>query len=177
MLFGGPLPAALIPAMRHIFTTLLPALRSGIDPAALFFSDFSLLALDPVTPPPSSSSADSPSPAAGPSPNQAIASLLSPDEQQKGKRAADLRRVAHTIDIFQRIPITLGQEPVDGPINENGVREKARDAKRWRRCTRCTAVMEDYITQRPGVHILVLQERRCFCNGTWNLLTGKQIVI
>jgi mediator of RNA polymerase II transcription subunit 16 len=171
MLFGGPLPAALLPAMRHIFTTLLPTLHSGIDPAKLFFSNFSLLALDPITP----SSTHSPSPTP---PEQTLASLLGPDEQKGGsKRATDLQRIAHTIDIFQRVPITLGQEAVDGPVNENGVREKARDARRWRRCARCTAVMEDYLTQRPGVHILVLQERRCLCGGNWNLLTGKQIVI
>lgn len=169
MLFGGPLPAALVPAMRHIFTTLLPTLRFGIDPARLFFSDFSLLALDPVTP----SSTQSPSPTP---PEQNLASLLGPDQQQN-KRDAALQKIAHTIDIFQRVPITLGQEAVDGPVNENGVREKARDAKRWRRCARCTAVMEDYLTQRPGVHFLVIQERRCFCAGAWNLLTGKQIVI
>jgi mediator of RNA polymerase II transcription subunit 16 len=169
MLFGGPPPAALVPAMRHIFTTLLPTLHLGIDPAKLFFSDFSLLALDPITP----STTHSPSPAP---PEQTLASLLGPD-QQKGKRTADLQRIAHTIDIFQRVPITLGQEAVDGPVNENGVREKVRDGKRWRRCVRCTAVMEDYLTQRPGVHVLVIQEKRCFCNGTWNLLTGKQIVI
>jgi len=170
MLFGGPLPAALVPAMRHIFTTLLPTLRSGIDPAKLFFSDFSLLALDPITP----SSTHSPSPTA---PEQTLVSLLGPEEQKGGKRAADLQRVAHTIDVFQRVPVTLGQEPVDGPVNENGVREKARDAKRWRRCARCTAVMEDYLTQRPGVHFMVLQQRKCFCAGNWILLTGKQIVI
>jgi mediator of RNA polymerase II transcription subunit 16, fungi type len=170
MLFGGPLPAALVPAMRHIFTTLLPTLRSGIDPAKLFFSDFSLLALDPITP----SSTHSPSPTA---PEQTLASLLGPEEQKGGKRAADLQRVAHTIDIFQRVPVTLGQGPVDGPVNENGVREKARDAKRWRRCARCTAVMEDYLTQRPGVQFMVIQQRKCSCAGNWNLLTGKQIVI
>ena len=170
MLFGGPFPAALVPAMRHIFTKLLPDLRSGIDPAKLFFSDFSLLALDPITP----SSTHSPSPTP---PEQTLASLLGPDEQKGGKRAADLQRIAHTIDIFQRVPITLGQEIIQGPVNENGVREKARDAKRWRRCARCTAVMEDYLTQRPAVHFLVIQQRRCFCAGNWNLLTGKQIVI
>ncbi len=171
MLFGGALPAALVPAMRHIFTTLLPALRSGTDPGKLFFSDFSLLALDPVTTP---SSTNSPSPTP---PEPTLAGLLDPDRRQQGKKAADLQRIAHTIDIFQRIPITLGQEAVDGPVNENGVREKARYVKRWRRCARCTAVMEDYLSQRPAVQFLVLQERRCFCAGTWNLLTGKQIVL
>lgn len=167
MLFGGPLPAALVPAIRHIFTSLLPSLRCSIDPARLFFTNFSLLALDP--PMPSLTKSPSPTP-----PDQTLASLLGPDQHQK---KGGNEKIARTIDIFQRVPIELGQEPVEGPVNENGVREKPRNSKRWRRCARCAAVMEDFNTQKPAVHFLLMQERRCFCGGSWYLMSGKHIVI
>lgn len=170
ILFGGPLPVALEPVMRKIFTSFLPTLRSGIDPAKLFFNDYSLLALDPPTP---SSVISPPTPA-----DHSLASLLGSDQQQqRGKEGAGNERITHTIDIFQRVPIELGQEPVDSPANENGVKEKARNSRRWRRCVRCTAVMEDIVTQKPAVHFMILHQRRCFCGGGWYLMSGKQIVI
>lgn len=46
--------------------------------------------------------------------------------------------------------------------------------RRWRRCTRCAAVMEDTLSQRPALQWLGMQQRRCFCSGYWDsLVLGK----
>jgi mediator of RNA polymerase II transcription subunit 16 len=163
MLFGGPLPAELKPVMTHLFTSLLPTLRSGVDLAKLYFHDFSLLALDPM-------------PSASTSSSQALAtSVLNTPPQNAG---AANERITRTIDIFQRIPIVVeleGGESGGSAVNraERGV---PMPTKRWRRCARCAAVMEDVASQRPAVQFLIAQQRRCFCGGNWNLITGKQVV-
>lgn len=48
---------------------------------------------------------------------------------------------------------------------------KMEPTKQWRRCTRCTAVMEEGGGPRgPGYAFLVNSFRRCMCGGTWALL-------
>lgn len=42
--------------------------------------------------------------------------------------------------------------------------------KRWKRCTRCTSVMEDVGGRGPGLTFLMTQQRRCPCNGTLAVL-------
>lgn len=43
-------------------------------------------------------------------------------------------------------------------------------AKKWRRCARCAAVMEDVVTTRVVLQWLVMQQRRCYCSGYWYTL-------
>ncbi|KFY20265.1 hypothetical protein V491_03862 [Pseudogymnoascus sp. VKM F-3775] len=45
ILFGGPLPDVMAPAISRIFSEELPKLRAEIDPSRLFFHDFSILGL------------------------------------------------------------------------------------------------------------------------------------
>ncbi|KFY19349.1 hypothetical protein V493_08002, partial [Pseudogymnoascus sp. VKM F-4281 (FW-2241)] len=45
ILFGGPLPEVMAPAISRIFSEELPKLRAEIDPSRLFFHDFSILGL------------------------------------------------------------------------------------------------------------------------------------
>jgi len=156
MLFGGPLPAALVPAMTHLFTSLLPTLRSGIDPSKLFFHDYSLLALDPFPPCARQSPLGN--------------SWTTAWDQGEDRGGVAEYKVSHTIDVFQRIPVVLGMEP-----DELGF-EKLREVKRWRRCARCAAVMEDLFSPKPAVQFLIMQQRRCFCGGNWVILTGHQVV-
>ncbi|KHN99933.1 Mediator of RNA polymerase II transcription subunit 16 [Metarhizium album ARSEF 1941] len=48
---------------------------------------------------------------------------------------------------------------------------------RWRRCTRCTAVMEDVYGSRPGFTFVLAQQRKCSCSGYWALLPkGKEVL-
>jgi len=144
MLFGGPLPEALIPAMSHLFTSLLPTLRSNIDPSKLFFHDFSILALDPS--------------------------------------GSETDKDSHTygIDVFQRTAIVLDparNNPKTDAAGSNGVNNPNGSAvgKKYRRCARCAAVMEDVTSRRPAVSFLIMQQRRCFCGGNWVVLTEKEL--
>lgn len=41
---------------------------------------------------------------------------------------------------------------------------------KWRRCTRCAAVMADTFGTRPGYAVVLSQQRRCHCGGSWGLL-------
>lgn len=47
--------------------------------------------------------------------------------------------------------------------------------KQWRRCTRCTAVMEEAVQRGPGWAFVVNSFRRCMCGGTWALLPNGQM--
>jgi mediator of RNA polymerase II transcription subunit 16, fungi type len=156
MLFGGAIPDELATAVANLFVSLLPTLRSGIDLAKLYFHDFSLLALDPVSDPNSLANANTPC----------------------QNNSASNKRFAHTIDIFQRIPITLGLERNEGGSSIIGSAERGvvTPIKRWRRCARCAATMEDVTSQRPAVQFLIIQQRRCFCGGNWDIIAGKQVV-
>jgi mediator of RNA polymerase II transcription subunit 16 len=42
--------------------------------------------------------------------------------------------------------------------------------KQWRRCSRCTAVMEDVFGSRTGFTFVLGQQRKCSCGGQWTLL-------
>jgi mediator of RNA polymerase II transcription subunit 16 len=173
MLFGGPLPAALKPAMSQLFTSLLPTLRANIDPSQLFFHNFSLLSLDPF-------------------PKSTLSNHTAPISKAVRDRA-----VAHTVDIFKRVPVLLGHDA--GVAVEHGASTgglagltalgaaaaasvvagsgRGANERKWRRCTRCAAVMEDVSSQKPAVVFLIMQQRRCFCGGYWVIMTGDTIVI
>lgn len=49
-----------------------------------------------------------------------------------------------------------------------------RQGARWRRCARCTAVMEDVLNPRQALQWLVMQQRRCFCSGYWDTLNAGE---
>jgi mediator of RNA polymerase II transcription subunit 16 len=48
---------------------------------------------------------------------------------------------------------------------------------RWRRCTRCAAVMEDVFGSRPGFTFVLGQQRKCSCSGYWALLPQGKLVL
>ncbi|CAH0049842.1 unnamed protein product [Clonostachys solani] len=49
-------------------------------------------------------------------------------------------------------------------------------SQQWRRCTRCTAVMEEHVGRGPGFTFLFSQQRRCLCSGTWAVLPQGKLV-
>lgn len=150
VLFGGPLPDVMAPAISRIFSEELPKLRAEIDPSRLFFHDFSILGL-----PDSNTSAGK-----GSTGDNATTSSSS-------------YRVNHTIDIFSRVPIQLGMEPEESQgLDARG----SRPGKRWRRCVRCAAAMEDIHSLTPPVQFLIMQQRRCYCGGNWDILAGARVV-
>lgn len=151
ILFGGPLPDVMAPAISRIFSEELPKLRAEIDPSRLFFHDFSILGL-----PDSSASAGK---------GDSVGQTTTTSSSQY--------RVNHTIDIFSRVPIQLGLEPEEGQgLDSRG----SRPGRRWRRCVRCAAAMEDIHSLTPPVHFLIMQQRRCYCGGNWDILAGARVV-
>ena len=76
---------------------------------------------------------------------------------------------------------------VDDSTEINGVRAAQMDAfskaktkmgptKQWRRCTRCTVIMEEVKqTRGPGLLFMATQMRRCPCNGTWAMLPAGKV--
>lgn len=64
------------------------------------------------------------------------------------------------VDIFKRTELRVG-----------------RGANKWRRCTRCTAVMEDVFGSRPGFTFVLGQQRKCSCSGYWALLPKGKLVL
>jgi mediator of RNA polymerase II transcription subunit 16 len=62
------------------------------------------------------------------------------------------------VDLFKRVEMKLG-------------------AQQWRRCTRCTSVMEDVFGTRPGFIFVLGQQRRCACGGLWALLPKGKLIL
>ncbi|KAG5985084.1 hypothetical protein E4U55_001587 [Claviceps digitariae] len=65
------------------------------------------------------------------------------------------------VDLFKRVPL----------------RPKRRGNNRWRRCARCTSVMEDVFGTRPGYAFVLAQQRKCSCGGHWALLPKGKLVL
>ncbi|KAI9737316.1 MAG: mediator complex subunit [Claussenomyces sp. TS43310] len=146
MLFGGALPEALIPALRHLFTSLLPSLRSDVEPSQLFFHNFDILAMG------DDDDDDD-------------------DDRDHDASAAEHRphggaRRGFIVDIFQRLPIALDPHGLASELQ----------GQRWRRCARCAAVMEDVHSRKPAVAFLIMQQRRCFCGGYWLVLNENEMI-
>jgi mediator of RNA polymerase II transcription subunit 16 len=157
VLFGGPLPIEMAVTIARIFHSELPKLRNVIDPSKLFFHDFSILGL--------------PAPKAPMGPGFPLPGTTKADEI--AAEADAVYRVTHTLDVFSRVPIQLGTEHEEGHgLEMSGPRL----GRRWRRCTRCAAAMDDIISQRPAVQFLIMQQRRCYCSGNWDIMTGKTAV-
>lgn len=159
LLFGGPLPEELRGAMSQIFNTYLPEVRAGIDPARLFFHDFSILAISPETA------------------TAAHTNLSTSSTAKKPKHAL----VSPHFDSFLRVP--LGRYPhtpddmQKGVVSVSGAAASGSKEKRFRRCVRCAAVMEDLNSRRAAVSFLIMQQRRCFCGGNWVILKGEDVGI
>ncbi|GAB0136152.1 hypothetical protein EsDP_00004464 [Epichloe bromicola] len=54
---------------------------------------------------------------------------------------------------------------------------RRRGGNRWRRCARCTSVMEDVFGSRPGFAFVLAQQRRCSCGGYWALLPKGKLIL
>ncbi|OBT45969.1 hypothetical protein VE00_03746 [Pseudogymnoascus sp. WSF 3629] len=150
ILFGGALPEVMAPAISRIFSEELPKLRAEIDPSRLFFHDFGILGLP-----------------------ESNASAGKGATEGSATTSSALYRVNHTIDIFSRVPIQLGMEPEEAQgLDARG----SRPGRRWRRCVRCAAAMEDIHSLTPPVQFLIMQQRRCYCGGNWDILAGARVV-
>ncbi|THV55740.1 hypothetical protein BGAL_0004g00630 [Botrytis galanthina] len=202
MLLGGEIPTAFKAVIIDLFRGVqdnepktqndlganaaapgyLSSVRLEIDPANLWFADFSMLEVDEdeesvakrkgsgvtmdcfrktwlINPPPTSSKS---------SLHKAI----------ENGNPVDKDNSLPTIQGMATPQGAGGSGNTNGSANgnANGGPGSGNTTKRWRRCARCAAVMEDVLSQRPALQWLVMQQRRCFCGGYWDTLVNGEMV-
>ncbi|KAK1718770.1 RNA polymerase II mediator complex subunit Sin4 [Colletotrichum acutatum] len=159
MLLASSPPPAFLGVLLKFFNTDLRAYRGLADPSKLFFADYDLLEVDD-------------------------------DRRTLAARKAKSR----FIDVFKRAEL-VGPPPTSraggggssssdaaGNSNNNNAStsggKEAEDAKtaQWRRCVRCSAVMEDVFGSRPGFTFVLAQQRKCSCGGHWGLLPRGSLI-
>jgi mediator of RNA polymerase II transcription subunit 16 len=178
MLFGGSFPDAFKSVIVELFKKegLLDAVKEEmIDPAKLFFADFTMLEVDED--------------AVSVGKRKALGRtmdcfqkrwlvnpekiLLSPSSSTTTAAAATTgaEGSSQTGNANANANASLGAAQDGGGVGSGGLMGAGgRQGARWRRCARCTAVMEDVLTQRVALQWLVMQQRRCFCSGYWDTL-------
>ncbi|KAK2624763.1 hypothetical protein QTJ16_005956 [Diplocarpon rosae] len=142
MLFGGSIPDALKSVIVELFRPegLLAAVQEEIEPAKLFFADFTMLEVD-----------------------EDRASI---ERRRKLNTTMDGFRKGWLANPVTKADATeASAREFRGLATGSG-----RQGARWRRCARCAAVMEDIIPQRQALQWLVMQQRRCYCSGYWDTL-------
>jgi mediator of RNA polymerase II transcription subunit 16 len=143
MLFGGALPDNFKTVIVELFRKegLLDAVRAEIEPARLFFANFAILQVD-----------DDP---------------LSIRDRKRSRLTMDCFRKAWLAPPPKKLPgaAAEGTEAAAG-----GTPGAVAQPAKWRRCARCSAVMEDIVSQRQVLQWMVMQQRRCFCGGHWETL-------
>ncbi|KAL0936566.1 mediator of rna polymerase ii transcription subunit 16 [Colletotrichum truncatum] len=93
--------------------------------------------------------------------------LLEIDDDRRSLAARKAR--GKYVDVFKRV------ELVGPPVKSAKEAEEAK-APQWRRCVRCSAVMEDVSGSRPGFTFVLAQQRKCSCGGHWALLPRGALV-
>ncbi|KAF6814593.1 mediator of rna polymerase ii transcription subunit 16 [Colletotrichum sojae] len=93
--------------------------------------------------------------------------LLEIDDDHRSLAARKARGIY--IDNFKRA------ELVGPPVRGAKEMEESK-APQWRRCVRCSAVMEDVSGSRPGFTFVLAQQRKCSCGGHWALLPRGALV-
>ncbi|OHF01042.1 RNA polymerase II Mediator complex subunit Sin4 [Colletotrichum orchidophilum] len=102
--------------------------------------------------------------------------LLEVDDDRR--TLATRKAKSRFIDVFKRVEL-VGPSPTRGGGSGSGSGGKdAEDAKtpQWRRCVRCSAVMEDVFGSRPGFTFVLSQQRKCSCGGHWGLLPKGSLI-
>lgn len=84
-------------------------------------------------------------------------SLLSEEDDPKSLATRKERHV--WVDMFSKTELRLGTNQV-----------------LWRRCVRCSAIMEDAAAERPGYRFVLSLQRKCSCGGTWALLAQDKLI-
>jgi mediator of RNA polymerase II transcription subunit 16 len=152
MLLGGGPPQSFQEVLVKFFGVHLNTLKGHTDPARLFFADYSLLEVE--------------------------------DDR---KSLEEKRSKGSYVDVFRRCDLN-GSNGVPGGRGhahassgilgaEGGAAATASNLDvRWRRCVRCTAVMQNVFGQRPGFTFVLAQQRRCSCGGSWGMLPKDSLI-
>jgi len=172
MLFGGSFPDAFKSVIVELFKKegLLDAVKEEmIDPAKLFFADFTMLEVDED--------------AVSVGKRKALGRtmdcfqkrwLVNPEKislSPSSSAAATTGAEGSSQTGNANANASLGAAQDGSGVGSGGLMGAGgRQGARWRRCARCTAVMEDVLTQRVALQWLVMQQRRCFCSGYWDTL-------
>jgi mediator of RNA polymerase II transcription subunit 16 len=172
MLFGGSFPDAFKSVIVELFKKegLLDAVKEEIEPAKLFFADFTMLEVDED--------------AVSVGKRRALGRtmdcfqkrwLLNPEKillsPSSSAAAAAATGAEGSSSQTGNANASLGAAQDGGGVGSGGLMGAGgRQGARWRRCARCAAVMEDVLTQRVALQWLVMQQRRCFCSGYWDTL-------
>ncbi|KAG4032195.1 hypothetical protein MFRU_007g01070 [Monilinia fructicola] len=193
MLFGGEIPVAFKSVIIELFAGVqgnenrtdsnttsvnggntlghLSNVRLEIDPAQLFFADFSMLEVeeDKESLEKRRSSGVTMDCFRKTWLNNPSKSL---ENGTPGDNSSSVLAPIPGLPGFPGMGIAVGGSAGNGGNGGAG----ATSSKRWRRCARCAAVMEDVISPRPALQWLVMQQRRCFCGGYWDTLVGGEMV-
>lgn len=84
---------------------------------------------------------------------------------------AERKAASQYVDVFRRVEMTPATQSRDADRAKPGGSPIS-----WRRCVRCSAVMEDMVGTRPGFTFVLAQQRRCACGGYWALLARDSLL-
>ncbi|OLN95927.1 Mediator of RNA polymerase II transcription subunit 16 [Colletotrichum chlorophyti] len=97
-------------------------------------------------------------------------------EIEDDRRALAARKASgRYIDVFKRVEL-LAQPAKGATTDEETKTGDEVKTPQWRRCVRCSAVMEDVFGSRPGFTFVLAQQRKCSCGGHWGLLPRGQLI-
>jgi mediator of RNA polymerase II transcription subunit 16 len=167
MLFGGSFPDAFKSVIIELFKKegLLDAVKEEIEPARLFFADFTMLEVDEDT------VSVGKRKVLGKTMDCFQKRWLVNPEKKSAPSAAASAAATEGSSQTGNTNTALGTAQDGSAIGTGGLMGAGgRQGARWRRCARCAAVMEDVLTQRSALQWLVMQQRRCFCSGYWDTL-------
>jgi mediator of RNA polymerase II transcription subunit 16 len=152
MLFGGSFPDAFKSVIVELFRKegLLDQVREEIEPAKLFFANFTMLEVDE--------------------------DKASVERRRQLGKTMDCFRKGWLINPDPAMKGTVGMQDNNSNATNGLASGTGRQGARWRRCARCASVMEDVLLQRPALSWLVMQQRRCFCSGYWDTLAPGEKV-
>lgn len=154
MLLASTPPHSFQGVLLIFFNKFVRSYRGQTDPAKLFFANYALLEVE-----------DDP---------ESIA------ERKSG---------GMYVDVFKRCELYAADRLRNGHLQQqqqqNGAGPNGGQAgevvvdnpdQQWRRCVRCSAVMENVSGHRPGFTFVLAQQRKCACGGAWGLLhKGKMV--
>ncbi|TDZ10285.1 Mediator of RNA polymerase II transcription subunit 16 [Colletotrichum sidae] len=100
--------------------------------------------------------------------------LLEIDDDRRSLAARKAK--GRFIDNFKRVELVGPPPAAKMGGEESGGGGGGGGRTQWRRCVRCSAVMEDASGSRPGYTFVLAQQRKCSCGGHWALLPRGALV-
>ncbi|KIH87170.1 mediator of RNA polymerase II transcription subunit 16, fungi type [Sporothrix brasiliensis 5110] len=149
LLLANNPPAHFQPLLRKFFNTNVRQFRTLTDPAKLYFADYSIL------------------------------------DVEDDYRSLQEKRARHThIDVFKRVELkptsstsgASGSSAANAAGHPTTLPPHSAPSEYYRRCARCTSIMEDITGSRPGYTFVLAQQRKCSCSGNWGLLPRSAFV-